>query len=97
MSEQRIDTAAEAATGADADPGEGQGLASQAAHPGGFHSGNRGIAGQGEGDYGEVQLTDPDAPPSQDSEGGTEGARYIERVHQDASSDKPLEESGHAD
>lgn len=97
MSEQRIDKAAEAATTSDADPGEGMGLASAGAHPGGIHSGGPGVAGMGTGERGEVQLVDPDAPPPEDEQGATEGKRSAQRATQQAEADRPLEESGHAD
>lgn len=75
MSDQRIDTAAAAAAGADADPMEsGQGLASEEAHPGGLAGGSTGdpedlrAPGEERGDIGEP------------AEGDTEGERAVRRM-----------------
>ena len=68
MSEQRIDKAADAATSADADPGDGQGLATPAAHPGGMT-----------GDSGDLlNPHDERRPADESAEGDTEGERSIQ-------------------
>ena len=76
MSEQRVDSAATAATGADADPGEGLGLAQPGAH--------EGIgAGGGEGDPGDMRTQNDDRTniaPDQTADGDTEGERAIRGI-----------------
>ncbi len=67
MSEQRIDKAAEAATSGDADIGDGQGLATPAAHPGGITGGT--------GDL--MNPHDERTPADESPEGGTEGERSV--------------------
>jgi hypothetical protein len=68
MSEQRIDKAADAATSSDADPGDGQGLATPAAHPGGITGGS--------GDL--LNPHDERRPADESAEGDTEGERSIQ-------------------
>ena len=73
MSEQRVDTAAAAATGSDADPSEGLGLASPAAHP-------EGVGQGGAGDPGDMRTQADDRTSvggEQTAEGDTEGERAI--------------------
>lgn len=67
MSEQRIDKAAAAATGADADPGDAQGLATGAAHPGGMTGGS--------GDL--LNPHDERRPADESPDGDTEGERSV--------------------
>lgn len=68
MSEQRIDSAADAATGGDADYGDGQGLATPAAHPGG-------VTGGSGGDL--LNPHDERTPVDETPEGRTEGERSV--------------------
>ena len=88
MSEQRIDTGAEAATSTDADPGEGQGLNNASAHPGAAHDPR---AGGGSGDPGAGRLPDPDAPAPHEDEGATEGKRSVQRAMDPAAWEPPPE------
>ena len=67
MSEQRIDKAADAATSGDADPGDGQGVAIPAAHPGGVTGGS--------GDL--LTPHDERTPADESPEGDTEGERSV--------------------
>jgi hypothetical protein len=80
MSEQRIDTGADAATSTDADPGEGLGTAGPAADP-------RGAAG------GDAEMPQPraDRPTGGGtSEGGeTEGERYLRDTEANQAGDPP--------
>ncbi len=68
MSEQRIDNAAAAATSGDADPGDGQGLARAAAHPGGITGGEGGDL---------LNPHDERTPADESPEGDTEGERSV--------------------
>lgn len=72
MSEQRVDPAAEAATGPDADPGEGAGLAPAGAHP-------TTVAGSGMGTTGDLPVPGDDERRDADEfvEGETEGERSV--------------------
>lgn len=87
MAEQRMDDAAAAATSTQADAGEGTGLATPSAHPGGLTGGGAGDAGaqpvpdQGvDGTVGDAAATGDAAGTSPD--GGTseprEGERYLD-------------------
>jgi hypothetical protein len=71
MTDRTIETSAEAATTSDADPGEGLGLATPAAHSQG-----------GAGDAGDMRVPDDDRatatdPASEIADGDTEGERSI--------------------
>jgi len=85
MSEQRIDTAAEAATSTDADPGEGLGLSGAGAHTDPLNP--RGTAG------GDAEMPQPAADreggTAGDTGGTTEGEAHLRatRARQDSPSD----------
>lgn len=82
MSEQRIDKAADAATAGDADPGDGQGLATPSAHPGGMTGGS--------GDL--LNPRDERRPADESPDGDTEGERSVhaaEANRPEAGSDRP--------
>lgn len=69
MGDQRIDKGAAAATGSDADPGEGLGLAQPAAHQGG-----------GAGDTGDLRVQGDERAAEggeQVADGDTEGERAL--------------------
>jgi hypothetical protein len=71
MSEQRIDTGADASIRADADPGEGQGLSTPGAHPGTVTSGAT-------GDVGDATVPhDERAGADESPDGDTEGERSV--------------------
>ncbi len=81
MAEQRMDDAAAAATSTQADAGEGTGLATPSAHPGGLTGGGAGDAGaqpvpdQGvDGTVGDAAGTSPDGGTSEPRE----GERYLD-------------------
>jgi len=86
MSEQRIDTGAEAATSTDADPGEGLGLSGAGAHTDALNP--RGTAG------GDAEMPQPAADrqggtADADTGGGTEGEAHLRdtRARQDSPAD----------
>jgi hypothetical protein len=79
MSEQRIDTGADAATSTDADPGEGMGAAGPSADP-------RGAAG------GDAELPQPtaDRPTGAGAaDGDTEGESYLRATQAKQGGDQP--------
>ena len=82
MREQRIDTAAEAATGTDADPGDGMGMASPASHqpaPTG--------AGSATASADDLPVTGSERSAPEHVDGRTEGERSL-RAAAEASGDE---------
>lgn len=85
MSEQRIDSGADAASSTTTDPTEGQGLATPGAHPGGLLSGGSGDADESAGPQGVDSK--PDAAPDADVDApDTEGARFLSETTAQAQS-----------
>jgi hypothetical protein len=82
MSEQRIDTGAEAATSTDADPGEGLGTADPGAHADSLDP----LAQRASGGDAEMPQPRPDEPAgSPDTDAApTEGARSLQQAQQTA-------------
>lgn len=80
MSEQRIDSGADAASSTTTDPTEGQGLSSPGAHLGGLLAGGSGDTDESAVPQGVDSRPDaaPGAAPGADAEApDTEGARFL--------------------
>jgi len=81
MSEQRIDSAAAAATSTEADPGEGTGLATPGAHHGGGAGGTDDMA---------VPDDQERLPVDETPDGETEGERSVRAASANRPDDAPV-------
>jgi hypothetical protein len=83
MSEQRIDTGAEAATSTDADPGEGQGVADPGAHADPLDPQGHRTSGD-DSEMPQPTADRPGAMPGADGSADSEGASALQEAQQTA-------------